>query len=342
MANKRYVVYENTLKGIFEASSKNADPRTGKTDLYKYEIYHEMDSVQRQLQNSNQWQSNVNLDIGIYTQDLEKEIEEAVFKVMLSKSKGNVEKEVYDTVMNSKISACVGIVELPEGYSRVDRSVETSFCKAENNDVEYIYNTKEFEDRISKAKLKLHYTFGADKDKDFIYVENVKVQVYDYRLSRLEETIPKIIKKTIKHNLTYCLKNGVNIVPDEYLDRGKAGINEWRELKSSSNKNNSMEKRLLKQVLRDRKEFAFDCVHTITRTIASGSGSWTVPKLEVDGRYNKTRTMKLVNELLKDKNKQEIMELDNETILSMVKEYWKTMLMEAYQAVDNCKTENNK
>lgn len=335
---KRYVVYENTIKEVFRIAEEKKDPLTNQIELYRHDFYHDMDVNQMRLQNNNSWQTRISMDLTMYNDDLEKAIENAVFEVMLSKSRENIEKKLFNRVMDSKISASIQIEEREHGMSRISKFIETDFDRKECGDnVEHIYDTAEMEKKLDDAKLGI--SFAPKDSKDFVYVDYIVVSIYDYRLNRMKEMIPKTIKKVINKNLKYCLKKGVSIVPDEYLDKGINGIKEWQEMKSSSNKNNSMEKRLMKQMMHEKKKFVADCISTATRLIAGANYNWRIPSLEVDGRYNQQRVRKLVSELLKDKNNQEIMSMSNEDIVSLCKEYWKKILKDAYDVVDQMKVE---
>lgn len=338
MTRKKYVVYEGTLNKVFKLAEVKRDPNSPNIELYKYENKVEMDDAQKQMQYQNSWQSHIDLDLTLYNNELEEEIEKTMFDMVLSKSKENIEKATLDKMMNTKISACIEIVDKPNGHQRVDRSIEMEFTreKERNDNVEYVYDTKEMEDVVKNVKMDKSFS---SNNNEFVYIDDISVRIYEYRLDRMKDVIPKIIKRIVRKNLTYCLKKGVCIVPDEYLDKGKKGIEEWKDMKSSSNKNNSMEKRMMKQLLRDKKDFTMDCVYTATRLIAGANQSWSIPALEVDGRYNKQRVRKLVTQLLKDKNDQGIMSMSNEEIVSLCKEYWKGILMDAYNVVDQMKME---
>ena len=152
-------------------------------------------------------------------------------------------------------------------------------------------------------------------------------------MAAMKKDIPKIVKRVVNKNLTYCLKNGKNIVPDEYLDKGKSGIEEWRTLKSSQNKNNSMEKRIIKEALREKKNYMIACIETAMRNIVDVNTSWEVPALSIDGRWNAGKVKKLSTQLFKDKSNQQIIEMSEEDVLAIVKEYWKKLLNDAYKEV---------
>lgn len=339
MTRKKYVVYESTLDEVFKLADIKRDPNSPIIELYKYENKVEMDEAQKQTQYQNSWQSHIDLDLTLYNNELEQEIEKTMFDMVLSKSKENIEKATLNKMMDTKISACIEIVDKPNGHQRVDRSIEMEFTreKERNDNVEYVYDTKEMEDAVKNVKMDKSFSSNSD---EFVYVDNIAVRIYEYRLDRMKDVIPKIIKRIVRKNLTYCLKKGVCIIPDEYLDKGLRGIEEWKDMKSSSNKNNSMEKRMMKQLLHDKKFFARDCVYSVTRAIADTHHSWKIPVLEVDGRWNKTRIQSLVTQMFKDKTNQEIMSMENEKILELFKDYWKKELMNAYNAVDKCKVED--
>ena len=138
----------------------------------------------------------------------------------------------------------------------------------------------------------------------------------------------------MRNELTYCIKSDKVIVPEEYLAKGKEGIDEWRQIKQSGNKNNSIEKKMLKQVVADKKKFAYQTMWQILDKIAGTKHDWSVPSLEVDGRYNKTRTGKLVTQILNTRYKQGLIDMSEEDIINKFKDYWKEILMEAYNNID--------
>lgn len=334
---KRYVIYENTIKEIIRIADEKCDENSHSYELYNYEPDRtNLSEEQKRIQYQNSWQTKINMDLIFYNYGLEQEIEEAVFDVILSKSREDVYKTIYDRIMNSKMRACVDFVDTQKGFRHVQREIEMDFTP-KHPEVEYVRDNKELEKIIEDVKI--GPAFSTPGNENFVYIDKVSVMVYDYRTQRMAQDIPKLIKKMMKKHLTYCLKNGKSIVPDEYLDKGKTGIQEWQELKRSSNKNNSMEKRMLKQILRDKKTFAADCIYTATRAITAANQSWSIPSLEVEGRFNKSRVQKLVTNQFKDKTDVEIMNMSDEEILDMFKEYWKGVLMDAYKAVDACKVE---
>lgn len=95
-----------------------------------------------------------------------------------------------------------------------------------------------------------------------------------------------------------------------------------------------MEKKLLKQIYADKKFYQYNTMSQIVDRIAS-SQSWSIPHIEVDGRFNKQRTFKLINQILGDKSKQEIMDMEEEEIVKAFKEYWKEILKKKYEEIDN-------
>ena len=135
------------------------------------------------------------------------------------------------------------------------------------------------------------------------------------------------------------MKKDALIVPEEYMNKGKTGVEEWRNIKASNNKNNSIEKKLLKQALRDKKKYTIDCMGGVMlRTVFPDNGTivrdWSLPFMEIDGRFNYSRTRKLVNTILKDKSDQDLIKMSEKEIQELFKDFWKNKLMELYNSVD--------
>ena len=209
-------------------------------------------------------------------------------------------------------------------YTQVER---IAYKLLEDGCKENIEDEKEFDKTIKG------YTRKSYRDNENIYLENIRYTAYTGHFDDLENKIKKQIKKFIRNNLSYCIKKGKIIIPEEYLNKGKEGIKEWRQLKASNNKSNSIEKKLLKQIYADKKLYQYNTMSQIEDKIAQ-SQSWVMPHIEVDGRFNKQRTFKLINQILGDKSKREIMNMEEEEIVKAFKEYWKEILKKKYEEVD--------
>ena len=153
--------------------------------------------------------------------------------------------------------------------------------------------------------------------------------------------IMKMIKRELRNNYTYCLRNGKSVVPPEYAKCGEKGIAEWRQLKSKQNKANSLDKQIIKQTLRQTKNNMEECLKTVFGHIVEASNAgWAVPRLQIEGRYNEQRKKRQVSDIFKGYSKNDIMKMDRQTVLNLAKEYWKNELKQAYDAVDKLKVED--
>ena len=85
-----------------------------------------------------------------------------------------------------------------------------------------------------------------------------------------------------------------------------------------------------------KKQYAYDSVCRVMDKVISASDSydWTIPRLMIDGKYNKQRTQKLAAKILDTKDKQKLIEMSEQEIIDKAKEYWKQKLMSAYNEVD--------
>ena len=203
----------------------------------------------------------------------------------------------------------------------------------------YSTDIKEFEEKLDKYDVS-SYSSGKDM---YVHYEHISVSVatYYYR-NDLDKRIKKAVNRYMRERLTYCLKKGRLIVSDDYLDKGEKGIKEWQELKSSQNKNNSIEKKLITQTVREKKRFAFSCARATEGKIANVGTSWSIPRLTVDGCWNVGKNEKLVAEIFNTKDKNFMMTIENEEILRKVKSHWKHELEKAINEVDNLKLEDIK
>ena len=175
-----------------------------------------------------------------------------------------------------------------------------------------------------------------DENDKYILLECVSVQAYAYWGQKLTENVKRYIKRVIREDLTYCLKKDKVVIPDEYLDKGKEGIEEWRTIQSGKNKNNSMEKRMLQQVFKDKKTTAYGISSLIMDTLTTNMSEhdWSIPNVQIDGRWNQTRMRKFITKRVDTTNRQKFLNMSDEEIIKVFKEYWKTKLMDAYKAID--------
>ena len=100
-----------------------------------------------------------------------------------------------------------------------------------------------------------------------------------------------------------------------------------------------MEKKLIASSVREKKDFLHNYNINTMRAIRNDNVSWSMPKLDVDGLYNKTKAKKLETQLLSNKTKQEIITMDKEELLEACKSYWKNELTQAIKRIDELSLE---
>lgn len=327
---KQYVIYEDTLENILTKMG-NKD----QTILYEYETKKkELTKEQEYIQRDNQWRARQSQNVNISQYDLKNMTEKAVDEAFISGYDGDIVKKVSEDILGKKVIvyAIVG-----------ENSVPINTDIGEQGNRNYVYNTKELEEKLDNLKLDATFYSRHAVDKPKVNFELLKLTIggmYYYRKQDYIDKIPKVAKAFIKNKYVYCTKNGKNIVPKEYLDKGEKGIVEWQELKRSSNKNNSIEKRLIVQTVREKKQFAFACAREVECKIGNVGSSWSIPRLTVDGCWNIMKNTKLVSELFNTKDKNVMMTIENEKILEEVKGHWKNELEKAIEAIDLLKLED--
>lgn len=340
----KYVAYETTLAELIELANKHRTNQSTHTDtrmeLYSYKAKHTKHPLTEDdinAQYDHKWQSQTEIELYVYGGVLEEHIRGLMYQIVKEKCTGDVPKELHNRVMNSNIREVVVLNNRPNGSISINRDTELG---GERNEYKYTYeyDTHKMEEQLDDAKVESGWS--RSETDQYVYLDTFTVNAYDYRVERWATDIPKIEKKVLSKELTYCMKNGKLIIPGFYAEKGEDGIKEWQELKRSTNKNNSMEKRTVKQLLRDKKMFASDCAYKTMRAVTSINNDWTIPQIEIDGRWNKTKVTKFVSTILKDKTEQQILSMTDEYILDKVKKHWKNVLMEAYRAVDNLTTES--
>ena len=325
---KAYVLCTKTFREI-ENLSKNSIEY--KTTLYSYEIDRsDLSEEQRKLQNKNRWYTTVSNDFRLWDMKLDEMVKNKITNSVLNKYKNNIQEKVLNDILDTEVRFLAKVERKDKDRINVTTYEEIG----DEREIRYEYrdDIKEFEELAKKATKNASYS----GDGEIVYLEKIAVDVYVHSFNELTKTITKAINKYIRNNLTYCLKNGKLIIPDEYLDKGEKGIEEWRDIKSSNNKSNSIENKLIKETVKEKKQYAYDAVcKAMDKVLSSGdSYDWTIPRLMIDGKYNKQRTQKLVTKVLGTKDKQKLIEMSEQEIVNRAKAYWKQKLMDAYNEVD--------
>ena len=151
-----------------------------------------------------------------------------------------------------------------------------------------------------------------------------------------ENAIKYLVNKILKEKYTYCVKMGKNIVPDNYIKLGKAGIERWRQEKSNGNKQNSIEKQMLKKIKHEKKQNAFNKFGDVIRVmLEKGSRNWDFVFLTVEGRWNNARMSKTINKYILNVSENELVTMSEEEIEKRCKSYWVAELTQAIERIKN-------
>lgn len=153
-----------------------------------------------------------------------------------------------------------------------------------------------------------------------------------------KKAVAYLINREIKNKYTYCVKNGKNIVPDEYLKDGSAGIERWKSEKSKNNKQNSIEKQMMKKLKYEKKHQAFNDFNSVIAAMCNEKSvhDWGTVFLAVEGRYNTGRRLKTIQKhILKDMADDELIKMEDEEIKKRCKSYWVKELMDAIERIKN-------
>ena len=150
--------------------------------------------------------------------------------------------------------------------------------------------------------------------------------------------IDYLVKKMLKEKYTYCTKNGKNIVPDNYILDGEAGIKAYQEEKRSKNKNNSIEKQMVKNLKREKIRFCMDTFSQVMK-IMLGEGTdahdYAQVYLAVDGRWNTSRRLTTVKKQILNVSDDELVMMSEDEIKNRCKNYWKVTLNRAIKHIDD-------
>lgn len=326
---KQYVIYEDTL-GNTLTKMESQD----QTILYEYEAKKkELTKEQEYIQRDNTWRAKQSQSVNISQYDLKNITEKTTDETFMGGYDGDIVKKVSEDILSKKVVVFVTVGE---------ESVSIITDVGEKEKRNYVYDTKELEGKLDNLKLDASF-YRHDAEKPKVNFESLKLTIggmYYYHKQDFVNKIPKMAKAFIRSKYTYCTKNGKNIVPKEYLDKGEKGVAEWQQLKKSSNKNNSIEKRLITQTVREKRNFAFACAREVECKIGSVGSSWSIPRLTVDGCWNAGKNTKLVSQLFSTKDKNAMMTIENEEVLRKVKNHWKFELEKAINEIDKLKLED--
>ena len=343
MSKTKYILYSNTLENIEkEVENKNT---YDKIVFYKTHIDRsDLSEEQKNIQNLRPYYKERDTRIYFNDNTLKEEIKRLVYQKIVTQSDEDIPKVIHEHMYKDIKFRIVGWVTEPEPndkkkIKRLSVSFELGNMREkwvnddeENNTYDYSDDEAEFAEKLKDIKEVLS-SFSYEPDK-YVYLEDISAYSYATDFQNIGNKIAKLIKRVISTDYIYCFRSGKLIVPKEYTDKGECGIKDWQALKSNNNKNNSIEKQMLRDIIREKKKYAVHSMYHIMNAITRCNTNWSVPALTIDGLWNQTRKKKLVNELLKDKSDQELIEMEKEEIDKIFKEYWKNKLNEAIEYID--------
>lgn len=324
---KAYVLCTKTLKEIENIAAHSQEYRI---NLYSLDIDRsDLSEEQKKIQEKNKWYTKEDVDFRLWGTKLDELVSKKIKSLVLNKYDGNILEDTMEQILDTEVRF-LGKVSKDE--KRVKTTVDFEVGDNRSDTFEYSDNLEEFEEMVKQSTRNVSYS----GDREVVYLEQVSAVTYKHSFENFKKEVKKEINKFVRNNLTYCLKNGKIIIPDEYLDKGEKGIEEWRDIKSSKNKSNSIENKLIKETVNAKKQYAYDAMYKVMDKIISANSShdWTLPRLVIDGKWNKQRTQKLATKILGTKDKQKLIEMPEQEIMDKAKEYWKQQLMDAYNEVN--------
>ena len=334
----RYLLVENTVEELIDICN-NASTRWNE-DYYTYDVKHEGLSVEQlTYQAEKSWDTTVSNAMRWMDEKMYDIIGRFMYEEIANGVKENLQGKVKEDVLKSKIKTVLTIEDRAGGFH--DIYIDFVYEDGAEPTEDLIYDEAKMAEDIKQVKRR-QYSYSKAQEDRFVYVEKVKASIYAYTWRDAKTHIDKLIKRFVRDNLTYCIKQNKIIVPEEYLAKGKEGIEEWRELKASKNKNNNMEKRMLRSMIREKKISNLEQMRTLVWRFPKGvekdEYDWNVPNLSIYGNGNKTMCHRLMTKILGKKTDQELLNMTKEDVEKVYKEYWKGVLKKAIEQIDGVET----
>lgn len=338
----KYVIFEKTIAELEDIAKNSADFHT---TIYEHNIKRaEKFSEQQALYQADEKNYTCLTGFFRYEKDeINELVRDTIFQALSGGAKEIKPEKIEELTMNATVRAVVVARETTSVFANDPIKIAHIAFEYGDKDGEYSYDMDEMDRYLCQIKNKT-YRINDKGESIEVYYEKIKVSTYTsciYRVDR--EKIRKLIQKTIRNDFTYCFKNGEVIIPQEYIDKGEEGIKEWRELRASKNKNKSMEKQILRKMLRDKKREILTQVQRMVWRFPKGqedpgNTDYTIPFICIDGNSNCQRCKRLVSKLLEGKTDAEILNITAESVDKMIKDYWKEVLNRAINEIDNVKT----
>ena len=339
-SKNRYLLVENTVEELIDLCN-NANTRWNE-DFYTYDVAHAGLSVEQlTYQAEKSWDTTVSNTLRWVEDKMYDTIGRFMYEEIANGVKENLQGKVKEDVLKSKIKTVLTIEDRAGGFH--DVYIDFVYEDGTEPTEDLIYDEAKMAEDIKQVKRR-QYSYSKAQEDRFVYVEKVQASIYTYTWRDAKTHIDKLIKRFVRDNLTYCIKQNKIIVPEEYLAKGKAGIEEWRGLKASKNKNNNMEKRMLREMIRDKKISNLSQMRRLLWNFPNGLdiNDWSIPHLSVYGNGNKAMAHKLMCQILGEKTDQELLNMTEEDVDKAYKEYWKGVLRKAIEKIDGVQTYGEK
>ena len=328
----RYVVVDTTIEGLIK---KAEESDTYQTVMYEKHIDREFDEAQRSIQANNHWATVLSDGIRINENDVERLVRETAYAEIKKGTVKNLKDMIFKNIMEIRVRECVTVRYEDDG----NRATFVTLFGDDFDESEFSTDLDKMVEDVKGVKNRTFARYDSKDQFDYAYIENIKCEIYNYYMNRVSENIERYIKRFFRTELTYCMLKGDLIVPKEYIDKGEAGIKEWRELKASKNKANSMEKRMLRTTLREKKaEVLHQMQVLLWRLPCANDRDWTMPFIMIDGSSNKSRVQKLTNQVIGNKTDSELLAMTSEDVEKEFKKFWKEKVMNIYNGIDKIDT----
>lgn len=339
---KVYVVCEYTLQEL-QDEAKTVTDYWGSKDLYEHKVSRSgFTQEQKEIQLSNRWNTEYLNNIRISETKLYDRVKKIFYEELNNGCRENIKDKLIDSLMDTKVKSTASFNKYKDNDNKIytGLSYDYELEGEESEDSEYINDVKEFESKLKDVSRR---SYSYSRNDDIVYLETFKVQIHAQDFRDIKDTVTRIVNKFLRNELTYCINSNKIIVPEEYIAKGEVGINEWRELKRSKNKNNNIENQIIKQTFKEKKKFAVKSMYAVMGAITKNNWeSWKVPNLSMDGGYNTQRTSYLVNQLLKDKDKKQFLSMPEEEIIERFKKHWIDKLNKSIKQINEIKPEDIK
>lgn len=302
----KYILCEKTVGELLECI------RDQSTETFFYVYHHDymdMTPTQRALQQQNRYITHRQISMHLSPYEISTLLEDIVYEMVKEQYNGDFKSELKRRLLDQKVITTADI----DAYSvNFNCGYKTNI---KHND--YLTDIVSFEEELKKSTFPISRLNNDVK----LYVEHVTVISTLYQTRYMAAAIDREINRRAK-SLTFCLKNDRLIIPKEYAVRGKAGISAWQEYKRSRSSMNTMEKRVMRKLINDKKIAMKGVFSALINDVSYPLQDYTLPQICVDGARNSAKKDKLINKLLADKTQQEIMNLTVTEMRRLIRDFF--------------------